>query len=234
MDPRVNPDSDTDARFDRQRSLVPADVLAETPVTIIGVGAIGRQLALQLAAMGVREFQLIDFDQVDWPNVAAQGFATADVGRAKVEAVAGAIFDHDPAMRVEIINDRWRLRQAVHEVLFSCVDSISVRSAIWRGVGRSRRFWGDARMLGEVIRILVAADEPSRSHYPTTLFEASQAQQGSCTARSTIYSASIAAALLAHQFARWLRGDSITPDLVLSLVEGEMTMPAILSIDSTY
>ncbi len=142
MDPRVNPDSDTDTRFDRQRSLVPADVLAETPVTIIGVGAIGRQLALQLAAMGVREFQLIDFDQVDWPNVAAQGFATADVGRAKVEAVAGTIFDHDPAIRVEIINDRWRLRQAVHEVLFSCVDSIS------RSLGHLARGGSIATFLG--------------------------------------------------------------------------------------
>ncbi len=88
-------------------------------------------------------------------------------------------------------------------------------------------------MLGEVIRILVAADEPSRSHYPTTLFEVSQAQQGSCTAR-TIYSASIAAACSLISSPLAARRLDHTPDLVLSLVEGEMTLPAITSIGSTY
>ena len=51
------PDPD---RFLRQRDLVSTDKLASTPVTIIGVGAIGRQVALQLAALGVMQIQLID------------------------------------------------------------------------------------------------------------------------------------------------------------------------------
>jgi len=42
-------------------------------------------------------------------------------------------------------------------------------------------------MLGEVIRILAVADEQGREHYPTTLFDESEAQPGRCTARSTIY-----------------------------------------------
>jgi phosphoglycerate dehydrogenase-like enzyme len=38
-------------RFTRQRELVPADRLVNITVTVIGVGAIGRQVALQLAAV---------------------------------------------------------------------------------------------------------------------------------------------------------------------------------------
>ncbi len=49
-------------RFTRQQELVPQDRLLELKVTVIGVGAIGRQVALQLAAIGVRQLQLIDFD----------------------------------------------------------------------------------------------------------------------------------------------------------------------------
>ena len=40
-------------RFDRQRDLVPFDHLEEIDATVIGAGAIGRQVALQLAAIGV-------------------------------------------------------------------------------------------------------------------------------------------------------------------------------------
>ena len=61
-------------RFSRQQDLVPAERLAELTVTVIGVGAIGRQVALQLAAIGVRRLQLIDFDHVDESNITTQGY----------------------------------------------------------------------------------------------------------------------------------------------------------------
>lgn len=53
-------------------------------------------------------------------------------------------------------------------------------------------------MLGDVLRILTVADETGREHYPTTLFQQSEAQTGRCTARSTIYAANIAAGLMLH------------------------------------
>ena len=52
-------------RFTRQQELVPQDTLMDSKVTVIGVGAIGRQVALQLAAIGVRQLQLMDFDVVE-------------------------------------------------------------------------------------------------------------------------------------------------------------------------
>ncbi len=50
-------------RFERQADLVPRERLESLAVSVIGVGAIGRQVALQLAALGVRKLQLIDFDR---------------------------------------------------------------------------------------------------------------------------------------------------------------------------
>ena len=78
-------------------------------------------------------------------------------------------------------------------------------------------------MLGEVMRILTVTDELNRAHYPTTLFEQSEAQSGSCTARSTIYTASIAAGLMLHQFSRWLRNGAVDADLTFNLLAGELT-----------
>ena len=73
-------------RFARQRDLVPAERLEQLLVTVIGVGAIGRQVALQLAAIGARRLQLVDFDRVDHTNVTTQGYWTEDIGQPKVAA----------------------------------------------------------------------------------------------------------------------------------------------------
>ena len=54
--------SQLNERYSRQRDIVPPERLMACRATVIGVGAIGRQVALQLTAMGVPWLQLIDFD----------------------------------------------------------------------------------------------------------------------------------------------------------------------------
>jgi len=187
---------------------------------VIGVGAIGRQVALQLAAIGVRRLQLIDMDTVELTNVTTQGYLTDDIGLPKVHATKISAHCLDATVEIETINDRFRSRQRLGEVVFSCVDSISVRETIWRTAGNLCRFWSDGRMLGEVIRVLTVAEETGRTHYPTTLFD----QSGRCTSRSTIYTANIAAGLMLHQFTRWLRAIPVEPDLSLSLLANELVV----------
>jgi molybdopterin/thiamine biosynthesis adenylyltransferase len=211
-------------RFERQQGLVPAAQLAEQLVTVVGVGAIGRQVVLQLAAIGVRRLQLVDFDRVDATNVTTQGYFHADIGQPKVQTTAAAIVRLDPTIHADLVEDRYRPSLNVGSALFCCVDSIETRRAIWRSASRRIAFWADGRMLAETIRILVAADAASRHHYPTTLFRASEAQPGSCTARSTIYTANIAAGLMVHQFVRWLRQQPIDADVSFNLFANELVV----------
>jgi sulfur carrier protein ThiS adenylyltransferase len=210
-----------ESRFSRQDDLVPQARLANLTATIIGVGAIGRQVAIQLAAIGVPRLQIVDFDVVDLTNVTTQGYLAADVGQSKVQATASAIQQLDPAIIVDAVQERYRPRVEIGQAVFCCVDSIDARSAIWRSVRSKCRFWADGRMLGEVIRILAVAEHVGRDHYPTTLFAQSEAQLGRCTARTTIYAAGIAAGLTVHQFTRWLRGMPVDRDTSLNLLAGE-------------
>jgi sulfur carrier protein ThiS adenylyltransferase len=211
------------ARFDRQSDLIPPERLAALAVTVIGVGAIGRQVALQLAAIGVPRLQLIDFDQVEITNVTSQGYLWEDAQqrRPKVLATSIQIQLIDPGIQVEVVQDRFRPQQKIHEVVFCCVDSISARAAIWRSLADRVRFWADGRMLGEVLRIIAVAGQHDRQRYASTLFPQSEAQQGSCTSRSTIYAASIAAGLMVHQLTRWLRNLPIDYETSLNLLAGE-------------
>jgi len=210
-------------RFARQQELVPQEQLASMSATVVGVGAIGRQVVLQLAALGIGRLTLIDFDSVELTNVTTQGYWHKDIGRTKVAAMAAAIASIDPEIAIETIYGRYRPRMPLGDAVFCCVDSIATRAAIWRSAGGSCRFWADGRMLGEVIRVLCAADPESRQHYPTTLFPEAEAQRGSCTARSTIYAASIAAGLMLHQFTRWLRALPVDRDTSVNLLAGELS-----------
>jgi molybdopterin-synthase adenylyltransferase len=210
-------------RFARQQDLVPRERLRSLPVSVIGVGAIGRQVALQLASLGCRQLQLIDFDSVEAVNVTTQGYLHEDVGRLKVDATAGQLWRIDPTIRVETVEDRFRPRMQIGEALFCCVDKISTRQAIWRHVKNRCRFWCDGRMLGEVLRILTVSDDDARARYDSTLFPQSQAQSGACTSRGTIYTASIAAGLMLHQFTRWLREIPADADLSLNLLSSELS-----------
>jgi molybdopterin/thiamine biosynthesis adenylyltransferase len=215
------PDTSFD-RFARQSTLVPREQLAGLTVSIIGVGAIGRQVALQLAALGVPKLQLVDFDLVEPTNITTQGYLQADLGLEKVAATAEPIRQIDLKIELALVADRYRPQLATGDALFCCVDSIATRAAIWRGAGSRTRFWCDGRMLGEVMRILTVAGDQGRSHYPTTLFSQSEAQAGSCTSRGVIYTASIVAGLMVHQFTRWLRGLPVDPDLSLNLLASEL------------
>ncbi len=208
-------------RFVRQSGLVPMDRLHDITATVIGVGAIGRQVAIQLASIGAQNIQLVDFDLVDHTNVTTQGYLADEIELPKVTAASSMIGRIDPTITINAIQDRFRPQLEIGSAVFCCVDSISARTAIWRSVRDRCHFWADGRMLGEVIRVLIATDLDSHDRYSQSLFPQSDAQAGTCTSRSTIYAASIAAGLIVHQFTRWLRRLPVDAESTLNLLAGE-------------
>jgi molybdopterin/thiamine biosynthesis adenylyltransferase len=218
------PSSDRDIR---QRELVPPARLANCHAVVIGVGAIGRQVALQLAALGVPALTLYDPDTVAVENLAPQGFWESDLGRTKVEAVADIAKQQFPAIELTSVPERFRASVVrawpIHReiAVFCCVDAIDTRKLIWQAVREAAGFFADGRMNAEVIRVLASGRPCADGVYTKTLFPAQEAYAGSCTAKSTIYTANIAAGLMVAQFARWLRNWPVVPDQMFNLVAAE-------------
>ena len=211
-------------RYSRQRDVVPPDRLATCKATVIGVGAIGRQVALQLAAMGVPWLQLVDFDTVEESNLASQGYLEADLGRPKVEATGDLCRRVQQGLELLQVNGRFRRSMEIGNAVFCCVDKIDIRRTIWEAVKDQAAFFTDGRMSAEVLRVLTACDPASRKYYPSTLFAAGGAYAGACTAKTTIYCANIAAGLLLAQFAKHLRNFPVDPDIQLNLLTSEITV----------
>ena len=214
----------TSQRYSRQRDIVPAERLATCKATVIGVGAIGRQVALQLAAMGISWLQLIDFDIVEESNLASQGYLEEDLSKPKVDATAELCRRINSALETQQVNDRFRRSMEIGNTVFCCVDKIDIRRLIWESVKDTVAFFCDGRMSAEVLRVLVASDAASRQHYPGTLFAAEEAYTGSCTAKTTIYCANIAAGLMVAQFTKYLRNMPVEADVQFNLLSSELTV----------
>lgn len=214
-------------RYSRQKDIVPTDRIAACTATVIGVGAIGRQVALQLAAMGIPWLQLIDFDKVEWSNLASQGYLEGDIGELKVNATLQLCWRMNAACQILAVPERFRRSMDMGNVVFCAVDSIETRRLIWDSVKGKVNCFYDARMNAEVLRILTAWDSKSRQYYPTTLFRGEEAFAGPCTAKTTIYCANIAAGLMIAQFAKYLRQLPIDADIQFNLLSSELSVAKI-------
>ena len=213
-----------DGRYSRQQDIVPPDRIAACKATVIGVGAIGRQVTLQLAAMGVPWLQLVDFDTVETSNLASQGYLEEDLGKLKVEATAALCTRINTGVEIITVPERFRRSMEIGNAVFCCVDRIDVRRLIWEAVGHQVGFYCDGRMSAEVLRVLTACDARSRTHYPTTLFRTEEAFVGPCTAKTTIYCANIAAGLMVAQFAKYLRQLPVEADIQMNLLASELSV----------
>jgi len=210
-------------RYSRQQDIFPREYIAKAKTTVIGVGAIGRQIALQLAAIGVPWLQLVDFDIVEISNLSSQGYLEQDLGKKKIAATAYLVGQINTNIEVIESDQRFRRTMDIGNAVFCCVDSIEIRKLIWESVKDKARFFTDGRMSAEVIRILTVTDRKSREYYPLTLFNSSEAYAGSCTAKTTIYCANIVAGLMIAQFTKYLRNIPVDGDIQFNVLSGEFS-----------
>ncbi len=75
-------------------------MLSQTPLALCGVGAVGSNLAVNLARQGLTSLILIDGDRVEPHNLGTQVWTEAEVGLFKAECLRNRLFD-DLGLEVE-------------------------------------------------------------------------------------------------------------------------------------
>lgn len=192
---------------------------------MVGTGAIGRQVALQLAAIGVHTLVLIDFDTVGPENLASQGFLEADLDKLKVDAVQSLCWDINHEVMISIRSTKFKrsyLNEFGQGVVFSCVDSMEARKFIWQACKNHCDMFVDGRMAAEVCRILTVRDKKDHAYYESTLFTDGEAYQGPCTAKSTLYCANVAAGFMVAQLTKLFRDIPYDKDVQVNILANEM------------
>jgi len=97
-------------------------------VTIIGVGAIGSRLAIELAKAGVPSMTLYDPDIVESHNVCNQAFDHTMLGMFKTDATRAMVMNNG-CLDVDA-NKCLYINQPIYGTVFLCVDSMKTRKAI--------------------------------------------------------------------------------------------------------
>lgn len=119
--------------------LTPAEQekLAESTVTIVGVGGVGGNTAILLARMGVGRFRIADFDKFELANINRQyGAATDTVGQHKATVVAADIARINPMADIRAFpegftGDNAEALLAGTDIVIDAIDFYAIESHLW-------------------------------------------------------------------------------------------------------
>lgn len=212
-------------RYIRQKDIVPEEILSKKKVTVIGVGAIGRQVALMLASIGVMDLQLIDFDEVDETNVVTQGYRVSQIGLQKVRAISDDCYNVNNNMKVEAIYSKFHNEIEVGSVIFCCVDSMTAREDIWLNTHEFIELFVDGRMTAEALRVICTdSNKDNKRYYEQNLDKQEDIIPAKCTARTTIYCANIAAGLMVACLTRYLRDIPLDSEVSFNILTNELAV----------
>ncbi|MGM3390085.1 molybdopterin-synthase adenylyltransferase MoeB [Stutzerimonas stutzeri] len=128
-------------RYSRQILLKQVDIegqlrLKNSRVLIVGLGGLGSPVALYLAAAGVGELHLADFDRVDLTNLQRQIIHdTAAVGQHKVDSAMTRLAAINPGItlvghRAGLDVDSLGEAVANVDLVLDCTDNFAVREAV--------------------------------------------------------------------------------------------------------
>lgn len=128
-------------RYSRQILLRQIDIegqlrIKQGRVLIVGLGGLGSPVALYLAAAGVGELHLADFDQVDLTNLQRQIIHDShSLGVAKVDSAIARLTALNPevrlvAHRAALDADSLAAAVAAVDVVVDCCDNFATREAV--------------------------------------------------------------------------------------------------------
>jgi adenylyltransferase/sulfurtransferase len=117
---------------------------AAAHVVLIGMGGLGAPAAHFLAAAGIGRLTLCDADHVDLTNLQRQIlYATADIGKSKVDAAAGRLAAINPEVRITQLPTRAGPAElgplaSAADVVLDCSDNFATRHAVNRACVAAR------------------------------------------------------------------------------------------------
>jgi adenylyltransferase/sulfurtransferase len=128
-------------RYSRQILLAQVDIagqlrLKESRVLIVGLGGLGSPVALYLAAAGVGELHLADFDRVDLSNLQRQVLHDETlIGQGKVDSALQRLGALNPEVRLVPLRealdaDSLAARVAAVDLVLDCSDNFTTRAAV--------------------------------------------------------------------------------------------------------
>lgn len=175
--------------FLRHSGWVDPSVL-DKPVSIIGVGAVGSNVALLAAKMGFTKFKIWDPDTVESHNLPNQAFDNQHVGMPKATAITEVLTRFNPEVEVISYIDYFtteKYKSELSGLLVIAVDTMSARKDLADAMKLNWRLHGifETRLgfnHGEV-HIMNSMDLPVIERWTAALKNDDEVEPGPCNLR---------------------------------------------------
>jgi molybdopterin/thiamine biosynthesis adenylyltransferase len=192
-----------------QKVFQPAD-FGERRIDVIGCGATGSRIAMQLAKLGIQVLHLWDFDEIAEHNVANQIYGISDIGKKKVDALAAMIHEQT-GLDVVPHDERVTGKEALGDVVFLLTDTMASRKEIWDGAIKNKptiERMIETRMGSSEGRVYsVSPYNPADVKYwESTLCDDDEATDSLCGARVSVGpTAELVSGYAVWAFIRWFK-----------------------------
>ena len=222
----------TNQHLTRQADLIPSAVY-NTPIHIIGAGAIGSFTSLALAKSGFINQTVWDFDEVSIENMSTQFYRHRDIGKPKVAALFDLVHDftNEP---IGIRNLPFLSTIHAHYlsgIVIAAADCMKVREDILAACRVNMRVTHliDARMGAEVIAMYAGNPKDSEfvGDYQRSLYSNEEAVQERCTAKATMYTVQLVTGLIVKTVKNILCGNPYPRNVQWSVDKSENNMNAM-------
>ena len=165
--------------------------LLDSRVLIIGLGGLGSPAAMYLAAAGIGELVLADFDRVDLSNLQRQIAHTSErIGWPKTSSARQALLSLNPEVRIRCLErqlDPDELQREVTRasVVLDCSDNFATRFAVNAACHRSRVPLVSGAAIRAEGQVSVFSGRPGGPCYQC-LYPAEGQADDSCTANGVL------------------------------------------------
>lgn len=211
-------------RFGNHKGLIDVDLLAKTRFTVIGAGAIGSAVVVQLSKMGARNITVYDFDRLEDHNFASQMYPISENGKPKVLALKSVAKDYGEC-DIVAENRPWTDGADKTDVVLCCVDNMDVRKRIFDYYKDKAQFFVDGRMSAMVFRVYgVDYSSPEQiAYYEASLFPQDKAAKEKCGEKSIIFTVGSVASQVVTQVFLWLNKDYRPTEVTMDMYNINIT-----------
>lgn len=114
------------------------DIISSKSVMVVGIGGVGSWAAEALARSGIGRLVLVDLDVVSESNINRQIHSlSSTLGQSKLEAMAERLYEINPQLQLELIDDfiepanaRAVIEAAAVDVVLDCADQVQAKIAM--------------------------------------------------------------------------------------------------------
>lgn len=193
----------------------------DEPIHLIGVGATGSFVAMELARMGVKEINIYDFDTVEIHNIPNQYFDNDDLDKSKVEALVDKLHKINPEMKINAHVSKVEQTSSEDKIgidqmsgyVFLLVDSMAARKELFEAIKCNeniKHYW-ESRLgskQGTVYYLPIEKDLDYSKYETIHFYSDEQAEVSACGTSITVLPiVMMTASLMIEQFIKIVMDD---------------------------